>query len=100
MEIETSIRIILGIISIVIMFIAMYYGIALKTRLPKELLSLNLIIYALLLMVIQRIFHVFADFNAFWFMIVIDDITSIIIAILMLLAFKRMYSKLVKDTHH
>ena len=41
MEIETSIPIILGTMSIIIMFIPMYYGIALKTRLPEELVSLK-----------------------------------------------------------
>ena len=86
--------------SIIIMSIPMYYGIALKTRLPEELVSLNLIIYALLLMVLQRTFHVFAYYDAYRIMGYMDDVTSIIIAILMLLAFKRMYSKLVKENHY
>ena len=97
MEIETSILTILGAMSIIIMSIAMYYGIALKTRIPEELAALNLIIYALLLMVVQRIFHFFAHSETFGFMDFVDAATSIIVAILMLLAFKRMYSKLVKE---
>ena len=103
MEIETSILTILepifGITSIIIMFIAMYYGIALKTKIPEELASLNLIVYALLLMVIRRISHFFAQYRIFEFMHLFEDAMSLIIAILMLLAFKRMFSKLRKENH-
>ena len=99
MEIETSILTIIGTISIVIMSIPLYYGMALKTRIPEELASLNLIVYALILMVFRRIFHVFTDLDIFWFVHIIDDIISVIIAVLMLLAFKRMYSNLREEDH-
>ncbi len=90
---------IFGITSIIIMFIAMYYGLALKTRIPEELASLNLIIYALLLMVVRRISHFSAQFGTFKFMHLFEDAMSLMIAILMLLAFKRMLSKLKEENH-
>lgn len=90
---------IFGITSIIIMSIAMYYGIALKTRIPEELASLNLIVYALLFMVVRRISHFFAQFGTFELMHLFEDAMSLMIAILMLLAFKRMLSKLREENH-
>ena len=81
------------------MSIAMYYGIALKTRIPEELASLNLIVYALLFMVVRRISHIFAQFETFEPMHLFEDTMSLMIAILMLLAFKRMFSKLREENH-
>ena len=103
MEIETSVltmlETILVTMSIIIMSIAMYYGIALKTRIPKELASLNLIIYALSLMVVRRLFHFFAHFETLEIMHFVEDAMSLMIAIFMLLAFKRMYSKLREENN-
>ncbi len=76
------------------MLIAMYYGIALKASIPKELTSLNLVVYALFFMAIRRIVHIFTHSDTFWFMHIVDGTISVIIATLMFLAFKRMYSKL------
>ena len=99
MEIETLILNMHGILAIIIMSIALYYGMALKARIPKELAALNLIVYALLLMLIRRIVHIFTLSDTFWFMTFVDSAISLIIAILMLLAFKRMYSKLKGENH-
>ena len=99
MEIETTILTIPGMISAIIMSIAVYYGISLKARIPKELAALNLIIYALLLMVVQRVFHIVAHSETFGLLEFVDDATSLMIAILMLLAFKRMFSKLKGENH-
>lgn len=83
-------------ISTFVMVIALYYGIALKRKIPSELAALNLIVYALFFMLIRRISHVIVFVADISYMHIANAMASIIIATLMLIAFNRMYTNLTK----
>lgn len=83
---------IIELIAIFVMLAAMYYGYVVKSAIPKELTSLNLIVYALFFMVLRRVFRLleFTD-GAFEVMV---SFLSLIIAALILMAFYRIYQGL------
>ncbi|HIE31389.1 MAG TPA: hypothetical protein EYP67_03290 [Methanosarcinales archaeon] len=77
-------------LAVVIMTVAFYYGYSLIKSIPKELNSLNLIVFALFFMILRRI----ASLCSFKMdeLVVLASIFSLIIATLVLLGFRRMYS--------
>lgn len=89
MEYET-IAMAIELLAVVIMTVAFYYGYSLTKSIPKELNSLNLIVFALFFMILRRI----ASLCSFKMdeIVVLVSIFSLIIAALVLLGFRRMYS--------
>ena len=89
MEYET-IAMTIESLAVVIMTVAFYYGYSLIKSIPKELNSLNLIVFALFFMILRRI----ASLCSFKMdeLVVLASIFSLIIATLVLLGFRRMYS--------
>ncbi|MEA1945072.1 MAG: hypothetical protein U9N07_07065 [Euryarchaeota archaeon] len=77
------------LLAMLIMMIAFYYGYSLIKVIPKELKSLNLIVFALFFMILRRISSICSfEIEA---MVVIASIISLIIALLALLGFRRVY---------
>jgi hypothetical protein len=89
LEYET-IAMAIELLAVVIMTVAFYYGYSLTKSIPKELNSLNLIVFALFFMILRRI----ASLCSFKMdeIVVLVSIFSLIIAALVLLGFRRMYS--------
>ena len=81
---------IIELLAVVLMVAAFYYGYSLTKRIPKELKSLNLIVFAIFFMILRRI----ASLCSFEMdeIVVVVSIFSLIIAALVLLGFRRMYS--------
>ena len=80
---------IIEVVAMVVMVIAFYYGYTLMKFIPKELKSLNLIVFALFFMIVRRVFSI-CSFEFGEFSIVVS-VVSLIIAFMALLGFKRMY---------
>ncbi len=77
------------LLALIIMMIAFYYGYSLIKFIPKELRSLNLLVFALFFMILRRIASLFSfEIKE---MVVIASIISLIIALLVLLGFRRVY---------
>ena len=88
MQYETLAKFI-ELLAMIIMAIAFYYGYSLMKFIPKELKSLNLIVFALFFMILRRISSLFSF--GIKEVVVITSIISLIIALLVLLGFRRVY---------
>jgi hypothetical protein len=88
MEYET-LAMIIESLAVVLMVAAFYYGYSLTKFIPKELKSLNLIVFALFFMILRRV----ASLCSFEMgeIVVIVSIFSLTIAVLVLLGFRRIY---------
>ncbi len=78
------------LLAVAIMVVAFYYGYSLTKFIPKELKSLNLIVFALFFMILRRIAYFFS-FDFEWICIVVSAI-SLAIALLVMLGFRRIYN--------
>jgi len=89
MEYET-LAMTIELLAVIIMVVAFYYGYSLTKRIPKELKSLNLLVFALFFMILRRI----ASLCSFEMgeLVVVVSVFSLIIAALVLLGFRRIYS--------
>ncbi len=88
MEYETAAQLI-ELLAMVIMAAAFYYGYSLIKFIPKELKSLQLVVLALFFMILRRVASLFSfEIGG---MVVFVSVISLIIAILALLGFRRMY---------
>jgi len=88
MEYETAAQFI-ELSAMVIMVAAFYYGYSLIKFIPKELKSLQLVVLALFFMILRRVASLFSfEIGG---MVVIVSAISLVIAILALFGFRRMY---------
>ena len=88
MEYETAAQLI-ELLAMVIMAAAFYYGYSLIKFIPKELKSLQLVVLALFFMILRRVASLFSfEIGG---MVVIVSAISLVIAILALLGFRRVY---------
>ena len=89
MEYET-LAMIIELLALVLMVVAFYYGYSLTKFIPRELKSLNLLVFALFFMILRRI----ASLCSFerGEIVVIVSVFSLIIAALVLLGFRRVYN--------
>ena len=88
MEYETAAQFI-ELLAMVIMAAAFYYGYSLIKFIPKELKSLQLVVLALFFMILRRVASLFS-FEIGGMAVIVSAI-SLVIAILALLGFRRMY---------
>ena len=88
MEYETAAQFI-ELLAMVIMAAAFYYGYSLIKFIPKELKSLQLVVLALFFMILRRVASLFS-FEIGGLVVIVSAI-SLVIAILALLGFRRMY---------
>jgi len=88
MEYETAAQFI-ELLALLIMVAAFYYGYSLIKFIPKELKSLQLVVLALFFMILRRVASLFS-FEIGWAVALVSAI-SLVIAILALLGFRRMY---------
>ncbi|MEA1870218.1 MAG: hypothetical protein U9N09_08790 [Euryarchaeota archaeon] len=88
MEYETAAQSV-ELLAMVIMAAAFYYGYSLVKFIPKELKSLQLVVLALFFMILRRVASLFS-FEIEGVVVLVSAI-SLVIAILALLGFKRMY---------
>lgn len=88
MEYETAAQFI-ELLALLMMVAAFYYGYSLIKFIPKELKSLQLVVLALFFMILRRIASLFS-FEIGWVVVLVSSI-SLVIAILALLGFRRMY---------
>lgn len=95
-----SIPQVMEIISAIIVLIAMGHGIALKSHLPKELTSLNLIIVAMFFMAFRRVFRALTFSIENIYIEIVTTTLSMIIAICMLLAFKKMHGNIIAENNN
>jgi len=78
------------LLAVIIMAVAFYYGYSLMKFIPKELKSLNLIVFALFFMILRRIAYLFSfDFEG---VCIIVSAISLFIALLVMLGFRRIYN--------
>ena len=88
MEYETIAQFI-ELLALFIMGVAFYYGYSLIKFIPKELKSLQLVVLALFFMILRRAASLFSfEIGG---MVVLVSVISLIIAILALLGFRRVY---------
>ncbi len=85
-----TIAMVIELLAVVIMVVAFYYGYSLTKHIPKELKSLNLLVFALFFMILRRIASL-CSFEMGGLMIIVS-VFSLIIATLVLLGFRRIYS--------
>ncbi|RZN36717.1 MAG: hypothetical protein EF813_06605 [Methanosarcinales archaeon] len=85
-----TLAMVIELLAVVIMVIAFYYGCSLTKHIPKELKSLNLLVFAIFFMILRRIASL-CSFEMGGLMIVVS-VCSLIIATLVLLGFRRIYS--------
>jgi len=78
------------LLAVAIMVVAFYYGYYLTKHIPKELKSLNLLVFALFFMILRRIASL-CSFEMGGLMTVVS-VFSLVIATLVLLGFRRIYS--------
>ena len=88
MEYETAAQSV-ELLAMVIMAAAFYYGYSLIKFIPKELKSLQLVVLALFFMILRRVASLFS-FEIGGMAVIVSAI-SLVIAILALLGFRRMY---------
>ena len=88
MEYETAAQFI-ELLAMVIMAAAFYYGYSLIKFIPKELKSLQLVVLALFFMILRRVASLFS-FEIGGLVVIVSAI-SLVIAILALLGFRRVY---------
>ena len=88
MEYETAAQSV-ELLAMVIMAAAFYYGYSLIKFIPKELKSLQLVVLALFFMILRRVASLFS-FEIGGVAVIVSAI-SLVIAILALLGFRRMY---------
>ncbi len=88
MEYETAAQFI-ELLAVVIMVAAFYYGYSLIKFIPKELKSLQLVVLALFFMILRRVASLFSF--EIGEMVALVSAISLVIAILALLGFRRMY---------
>lgn len=88
MEYETAAQFI-ELLAMVIMVAAFYYGYSLIKFIPKELKSLQLVVLALFFMILRRVASLFS-FEIGGVAVIVSAI-SLVIAILALLGFRRVY---------
>ena len=88
MEYETTAQFI-ELLAMVIMAAAFYYGYSLIKFIPKELKSLQLVVLALFFMILRRVASLFS-FEIGGVAVIVSAI-SLVIAILALLGFRRVY---------
>lgn len=88
MEYETAAQFI-ELLAMVIMAAAFYYGYSLIKFIPKELKSLQLVVLALFFMILRRVASLFS-FEIGGVAVIVSAI-SLVIAILALLGFRRVY---------
>ncbi len=88
MKYETAAQLI-ELLAMVIMAAAFYYGYSLIKFIPKELKSLQLVVLALFFMILRRVASLFS-FEIGGLVVIVSAI-SLVIAILALLGFRRMY---------
>ena len=85
-----TLAMVIELLAVVIMVIAFYYGCSLTKHIPKKLKSLNLLVFALFFMILRRIASL-CSFERGGLVIVVS-VFSLIIATLVLLGFRRIYS--------
>ena len=85
-----TLAMVIELLAVVIMVIAFYYGCSLTKHIPKKLKSLNLLVFALFFMILRRI----ASLCSFEMggLVIVVSVFSLIIATLVLLGFRRIYS--------
>lgn len=88
MEYETAAQSV-ELLAMVIMAAAFYYGYSLIKFIPKELKSLQLVVLALFFMILRRVASLFS-FEIGGMAVIVSAI-SLVIAILALLGFRRVY---------
>ena len=88
MKYETAAQLI-ELLAMVTMAAAFYYGYSLIKFIPKELKSLQLVVLALFFMILRRVASLFS-FEIGGLVVIVSAI-SLVIAILALLGFRRMY---------
>ncbi|MBA1342701.1 MAG: hypothetical protein C5S52_03785 [ANME-2 cluster archaeon] len=88
MEYETAAQFI-ELLAMVIMAAAFYYGYSLIKFIPKELKSLQLVVLALFFMILRRVASLFS-FEIGGVAVIVSAL-SLVIAILALLGFRRVY---------
>ena len=88
MEYETAAQFI-ELLAMVIMAAAFYYGYSLIKFIPKELKSLQLVVLTLFFMILRRVASLFS-FEIGGMAVIVSAI-SLVIAILALLGFRRVY---------
>jgi len=88
MEYETAAQSV-ELLAMVIMAAAFYYGYSLIKFIPKELKSLQLVVLALFFMILRRVASLFS-FEIGGVAVIVSAI-SLVIAILALLGFRRVY---------
>ena len=88
MEYETAAQFI-ELLALLIMVAAFYYGYSLIKFIPKELKSLQLVVLALFFMILRRVASLFSF--EIGVVVVIVSAISLVIAILALFGFRRMY---------
>jgi len=88
MEYETAAQSV-ELLAMVIMVAAFYYGYSLIKFIPKELKSLQLVVLALFFMILRRVASLFS-FEIGGMAVIVSAI-SLVIAILALLGFRRVY---------
>ncbi len=78
------------LLAVAIMVVAFYYGYSLTKFIPKELKSLNLLVFALFFMILRRIAYFFS-FDVEGICIAVSAI-SLAIALLVMLGFRRIHN--------